>query len=115
MQRLHAADSGMLAHPWAQRYRQSKQGAIEMLAMALEPGATTRHRARAWLQFKGARHAAPGRDGTPGARLTAVKIGFDEHPKDERCSDRIETVTADPVFEWLGRAALAGRLQAVRE
>ncbi len=114
---LDEPDYNMLAYPWAQRYQQSNQWAIETLAMAVEPGATTRDRAQAWLQFKGYQPTTLrlGAMTRLGARMTAANIAFDDHPNSKRFNDRIETVTADPVFEWLGRAALAGRVQAVRE
>jgi len=116
VQRLHQADYNMLAYPWAQRYQQSNQWAIETLAMAMEPGAGTRERAQAWLQFKGYQPSTLrlGAMTRLGARLTAANIAFDDHPSDKRYSDRIETVTADSVFEWLQRAELAGPVQVLR-
>jgi hypothetical protein len=116
LQRLHAPDYNMLAYPWALRYQQSNQWAIETLAMAMEPGATSRDRAQAWLQFKGYQPTTLrlGAMTRLGARMTAANIAFDDHPNDKRFSDRIETVTVDSVFQWLERAALAGRVQVVR-
>ena len=38
----------------------------------------------------------------------------DDHPNDKRFSERIETLTADSVFDGLGRAGLAIALQVVR-
>ncbi len=116
VQRLHVPDYNMLAYPWALRYQQSNQWAIETLAMAMEPGAGTRERAQAWLQFKGYQPTTLrlGAMTRLGARMTAANIAFDDHPNDKRYSDRIETVSADSVFQWLERAALAGRMQVVR-
>ena len=116
VQRLHTAAYNMLAYPWAQTYQQSNQWAIETLAMAMEPGANTRERAQAWLQFKGYEPTVLrlGAMTRLGARLTAANIAFDDHPNDKRYGDHIETVTVDSVFAWLERAALAGRVQVVR-
>lgn len=116
VQRLHEPDYNMLAYPWAQRYQQSNQWAIETLAMAVEPGATTRDRAQAWLQFKGYQPTTLrlGAMTRLGARMTVANIAFDDHPNSKRFNDRIETVTADSVFHWLETAGLAGRLQEVR-
>ena len=50
---LHTAAYNMVAYPWAQTYQQSNQWAIETLALAEEPSATSRDRAQAWLRFKG--------------------------------------------------------------
>lgn len=113
---LHTPAYSMVAYPWAQRYQQSNQWAIETLAHALEGGASTRERAQAWLRLKGYEPTVLriGALTRLGGRMTAANIAFDDHPNDKRFSDRIETVTADSVFQWLERAALAGRVQVVR-
>jgi hypothetical protein len=113
---LHVPQYSMLAYPWAQTYQQSNQWAIETLAYAMEPGATTRQRAQQWLQFKGYEPTTLklGAFERLGARMTAGNIAFDDHPNDKRFSDRIETVTADSVFGWLQRSGLAGAVQVVR-
>lgn len=114
--RLHVADYNMVAYPWAQRYQQSNQWAIETLAMAHEPAATSRERAQAWLRLQGYEPTVLriGAMTRLGARLTAANVAFDDHPNDKRFGDRIETVTVDSVFAWLQRAALAGAVQIVR-
>lgn len=113
---LHQAAYSMVAYPWAQTYQQSNQWAIETLALAAEPGAATRQRAQAWLQFKGYQPATL-RVGTMqrlGARMATAHIAFDDHPDAQRYSGRIATVTADSVFEWLQSAQLAGPVQVLR-
>lgn len=114
--RLHVADYNMVAYPWAQRYQQSNQWAIETLAYALEPGATTRQRAQAWLMLQGyvptTLHL--GAFERMGARMTRANAAFDDHPGDKRWSDRIETVTADSVFAWLSRSGLGRPLVVIR-
>jgi len=116
VQRLHEGRYSMVAYPWAQRYQQSNQWAIETLALALEPAADTRSRAQAWLRLK---------DYEPtvlripaltrlGARVGAVHIAFDDHPAALRYTDHIETVSADSVLAWLERAQLAGPVRTVR-
>jgi hypothetical protein len=118
--RMHVADYNMVAYPWAQRYQQSNQWAIETIAMAHEPAAITgvqaRERAQAWLRLQGYEPTVLriGAMTRLGARLTAANIAFDDHPNDKRFGDRIETVTVDSVFAWLQRAALAGAVQVVR-
>ena len=115
-QRLHTPAYNMVAYPWAQQYQQSNQWAIETMAMAAEPMARSREQAQAWLRFKGyepttLRLSAMTR---LGARMSAANVAFDDHPNDKRFADRIETVTADSVFQWLQRARLAAPLQTVR-
>jgi len=105
---LHSPAYNMLAYPWAQRYQQSNQWAIETLAMAVEPGAATRERAQAWLMLKGYEPTVLrlGPATRLGARATAPHIAFDDHPNAKRFADRIETVTVDSVFAWLERSRL---------
>ena len=111
----HERRYNMVAYPWAQTYQQSNQWAIETLAGAMEPGATTRAQAQAWLQFKGYQPSTLRIDALTrlGARVTAANIAFDDHPNEKRFSDRIDTVTVDSVFAWLSRSGLGERPQPV--
>ncbi len=117
---MHVAAYNMVAYPWAQRYQQSNQWAMETIAMAHEPGSIRgpgdRERAQAWLQFKGYEPTVL-RIGTftrLGARMTAANVAFDDHPNDKRFSDHIETVTVDSVFHWLQRSGLGSAVQVVQ-
>ena len=103
----HSAYS-MVAYPWAQTYQQSNQWAIETLALAVEPKATSRERAQAWLRFKGYQPSELRISSMErlGARITAANIAFDDHPNDKRFSGRIETVTVESVFDWMTRTGL---------
>ena len=108
--RLHTPRYNMVAYPWAQTYQQSNQWAIEMLALAMETGVSTRRDAQAWLQQRGYEPTTLrlGALTRLGARATAANVAFDDHPNDKRFSDRIETVTVDSVFAWLQRSGLGG-------
>ncbi len=112
---LHTAAYSMVAYPWAQTYQQSNQWAIETLALAMEPGVTNRARAQSWLQLKGYEPTVLRLDAFTrlGARMTAAHIAFDDHPNEKRFADRIETVTVDSVFAWLGRSGLGGAVQVL--
>jgi hypothetical protein len=105
---MHQRPYNMVAYPWSQRYQQSNQWALETLAAAAEPGALSRERAQAWLQFNGYQPSTLtiGALTRLGARMTAANVAFDDHPNEKRFSDRIETVTVDSVFEWLQRSKL---------
>lgn len=113
---LHTPRYNMVAYPWAQRYQQSNQWAIETLAMAMDPAASTRERAQAWLQLQGYQpttlRLSPFK--RLGARVTAANVAFDDHPDDKRFRDRIETVTVDSVFAWLARTGLGNPVQVIR-
>jgi hypothetical protein len=113
---LHTRAYSMVAYPWAQTYQQSNQWALETLAMAQDPGALTRARAQAWLQWQGYQpttlHISAFK--RLGARVTAANVAFDDHPNEKRFTDRIETVTVDSVFAWLNRSGFGGPVQVVR-
>lgn len=114
--RLHTAAYSLVAYPWAERYQQSNQWAIETLAMAADPAAGTRSRAQAWLRLKGYEPTVLRLSPLVrlGARIGSANVAFDDHPDAKRFSDRIETVTADSVLEWLTRSALAQAPVVVR-
>jgi len=114
--RLHQPAYSMVAYPWSLRYQQSNQWAIETLAMSHEPGASSRERAQAWLQFKGYEPTALAIPALSrlGARMSASNVAFDDHPNDKRFADRIETVTVDSVWVWLEKSGLGERSQVVR-
>jgi hypothetical protein len=106
----------MVAYPWAERYQQSNQWAIETLAMAEDGDVQTRGQAQAWLRLK---HYEPttlhlSAFKRLGGELFAANVAFDDHPFEKRFSDRIETVTVDSVFLWLDRSGLGGRAQVIR-
>lgn len=113
---LHTPAYSMLAYPWAQKYQQSNQWAIETLAMTQEPDAATRERAQAWLRLKGYQPTTLPLNAFTrlGARATAANIAFDDHPNEKRFTDRIETVTVDSVFAWLNRSGLASPVRVIR-
>lgn len=113
---MHTPAYSMVAYPWAQRYQQSNQWAIETLAHAMEPAAATRAQAQAWLVLKGYRPATLRLSPLErlGARINSANVAFDDHPAEKRFSDRIETVTADSVFSWLTQSGLSGPLEVVR-
>jgi hypothetical protein len=114
--RLHVEAYSMVAYPWAQRYQQSNQWLLETLAGAVEPAATTRKQAQAWLQLRDYRPTTLrlGAMQRFGARATSANVAFDDHPGEKRFTDRIETVTVDSVFTWLQRSGLGGPVIWVR-
>jgi hypothetical protein len=107
--RLHEARYNLVAYPWATRYQQSNQWAIETLAMAMEPAVQDRAGAQAWLRLR--RYQPTVLQLGPmtrlAARMTRANVAFDDHPDSERFRDRVATVTVDSVFEWLQAAGLA--------
>ena len=116
LKQLHRPAYNMLAYPWAQKYQQSNQWALETLALAMEPDAIDRSRAQNWLKLKDYAPAVlligPGT--RLGARMTRANIAFDDHPNEKRFSDRIETVSVESVFEWMRQANLSETFTVLR-
>jgi hypothetical protein len=110
--RLHVKAYNMLSYPWATRYQQSNQWAIETLALAVAPvageGTAAREKAQAWLRLRDYQPTVLNLDALTrlGARVTRANVAFDDHPDDKRYSGHIETVTVDSVFDWMRRAQL---------
>lgn len=105
---LHEPAYNLVSYAWSTKYQQSNQWAIETLAMAMDPAVQTRTQAQSWLQAKQYQPTALTIRAMSrlGGRISAANVAFDDHPDSKRFSDRIETVTADSVFEWLPRAGL---------
>lgn len=103
--RLHQPRYSMVAYAWGTRYQQSNQWAIETLALAAEPGLHSRTQAQAWLQLKDYRPPSLriGALSRLGGRMTRANVAFDDHPTEQRFADRIQTVTADSVLDWLAQ------------
>lgn len=113
---LHTPAYSMVAYPWAQRYQQSNQWAIETLAMAQDEAVGSRERAQNWLERRGYEPTTLHIDALTrlGARVGSAHIAFDDHPNAKRFTGRIDTVTVDSVFAWLNRSGLGGPLRVVQ-
>lgn len=107
---LHEPAYNLVSYVWGTRYQQSNQWAIETLAMAMDPSIANRVQAQAWLQTHRYQPGVLRLDPLTrlGGRISAANVAFDDHPNEKRFSNRIETVTADSVFEWMQRAGLSG-------
>jgi len=107
---LHEPAYNLVSYAWGQRYQQSNQWAIELLAAAMAPEVHDRVQAQAWLRLQGYQPTVLrlGPLTRLGARVSRAQVAFDDHPAEQRFSDRIATVTVDSVLAWLPRAGLAG-------
>lgn len=104
----------MLSYPWSQRYQQSNQWVLEVVA-ANHGGQLNRQGAQNVLQ---ALSYEPGLVNIPaatrlGANLTRANVAFDDQPWAERMAGRIRTVTAESVFNWLRQSGLGGPMRVV--
>jgi len=108
--RLHTPGYSMVAYPWSTRYQQSNQWALETIAAAESDQALDRERAQAWLRLNGYRPTSLSVDAMTrlGARLSTANVAFDDHPDSQRFAGRIDTVTADSMFDWLARTGRSG-------
>lgn len=107
---LHQCRYSMVSYAWGTRYQQSNQWALETLALAAEPAVRRREQAQAWLKLKDYRPAVLriGALTRLGGRVGMANVAFDDHPSAQRFADRIETVTADSVLDWMVRGLGAG-------
>ncbi len=112
----HTSAYSVVAYPWSTKYQQSNQWALETLAGSLDPAATTRSRAQAWLQLHDYQPTVLHIDALTrlGGRMTRANVAFDDHPNSKRFSDHIETVTVESMFAWMQRTQIAGRPTLVR-
>jgi hypothetical protein len=112
---MHARAYNMLAYPWATKYQQSNQWALETLAMALDPHVDSRASAQNWLRLQGYTPTTLqiGPLTRLGAEVSRANIAFDDQPIGARFANHIQTVTADSVFAWLQRSGLGGPLRTV--
>lgn len=112
---LHHKPYNMVSYPWAQKYQQSNQWAIETLALAMTADGKApvldRLQAQAWLQQQDYQPSTLTITALTrlGARMTKANVAFDDHPDAKRYADKIETVTVDSVFAWMLRAGLVDK------
>ena len=112
----HTPAYSVVAYPWSTKYQQSNQWALETLAGSLDPAASTRERAQAWLQLHDYQPTVLHIDALTrlGGRITRANVAFDDHPNSKRFSDHIETVTVESMFAWMQRTQIAGSPTVVR-
>lgn len=105
IKQLHETHYNMLAFPYSQRYQNSNQWALEVIAAALAQDTVidTREQAQAWLKIAGyqATTLEIPMMTRLGARLFRANIAFDDHPMGRRMSGHIDTVTVDSVEQFL--------------
>ncbi len=105
--KFHDARYNMLAYPFATKYQNSNQWALEVFAASesRDTVITTRDQAQQWLRLTGYQptELKLGALTRLGARVTRANVAFDDHPDELRWSDRIRTVTVESVFAFVSR------------
>ncbi len=108
---LHWPNYNMLAYPFSQQYQNSNQWLLEVYAAATGDMVDSRSRAQAWLTLAGYQPKTIQLSAMTrlGARISRANIAFDDHPFDRRMDGKIDTVTADSVFQFMKRREPDGR------
>ena len=95
----------MVAYPFATKYQNSNQWALEVIAAAeaSDVVVSSRDQAQQWLKLAGYQPTELKLDALTrlGARITKANVAFNDHPSELRWSDRIRTVTVDSVFNFI--------------
>jgi hypothetical protein len=115
-QEMHTRRYSMLAYPWAQKYQQSNQWALETFAFVQNNVMPGRMAAQSWLMSQGFTPTTLqlGALTRLGARTTRANVAFDDHPNEKRFSDRIETVTVESVLAFLRQRQFGFKAVMVR-
>lgn len=95
----------MLAYPFATKYENSNQWALELLTKAYADtiDIDTREKSQQWLKLMG---YAPttlnlGPMSRLGGRMFRANVAFDDHPNERRFDDKIDIVTVDSMTQFL--------------
>ncbi len=111
--KMHSERYNMLAYPFATRYQNSNQWALEIYALAAgeDPGMHSREHAQSWLRAHGFVPTTLQLDAMTrlGARMFRANVAFDDHPFDRRMDGMIDTVTVDSVFRFVSRREAGSR------
>ena len=104
--RMHEDHYNLVAYPYATRYQNSNQWALETVAAALaERPIATRAQAQAWLSRNGYQPATVhiGALERLGAETLRANVAFDDHPFDRRMAGEIDVVSAESVLDFVQR------------
>lgn len=107
LHRLHGRRYNMVAYPFSDKYQNSNQWVLEVLAYASasEGHVRTRDEAQEWLKTAGYQPTEM-RLGTMarlGGRMFKANVAFDDHPGTLRYAGRINVVTVDSMQAFLGQ------------
>lgn len=104
IKRLHQKHYSMLASPYSQRYQNSNQWVLEMLADSLNPNpGHSRYTAQKYLRKTGYRPAVIRVDAIErlGVNLFKSNIKFDDHSRQEQQYNKYYTVSVESIYRYL--------------
>jgi hypothetical protein len=119
---MHQPLYNMLAYPFSDKYQNSNQWALELLAQALSqqaglnPPITTRKQAQQWLKLTSYEPSTLKLSTFTrlGARMFRANVAFDDHPDERRFADLIDTVTVESMATYIKRVDTASSSEVVR-
>jgi len=109
----------MLAYPFATRYENSNQWALELLtkAYADKVDIDSREKSQQWLKLMGYEPTTLnlGPVARLGGRMFRANVAFDDHPNERRYADKIDIVTVVSMTRFLKKIDPATTLTVVPE
>jgi len=119
---LHQPLYNMVAYPFSDKYQNSNQWALELLAVALtqqagiNPPIANRQQAQQWLKLTGYEPSTLKLTAFKrlGARMFKANVAFDDHPSERRFSDQIDTVTVESMARYIQRVDAASTSEVIR-
>ncbi len=119
---MHQPLYNMVAYPFAEKYQNSNQWALELLAQALSQQAafvspiTNRKQAQQWLKLTNYEPTTMklGAMTRLGARMFKANVAFDDHPNERRFVDLIDTVTVESMAAYIKRVDLGSAEEVIR-
>ncbi|WP_395669862.1 DUF2145 domain-containing protein [Rhodoferax sp.] len=105
---MHQPLYNMLAYPFSDKYQNSNQWALELLAQALSQQAAmvtpvaNRKQAQQWLKLTNYEPTTLklGAMTRLGARVFKANVAFDDHPNERRFADLIDTATVESMVVY---------------
>ena len=119
---MHQPLYNMVAYPFSEKYQNSNQWALELLAQALSQQAafvapiTNRKQAQQWLKLTNYEPTTMklGAMTRLGARMFKANVAFDDHPNERRFADLIDTVTVESVAAYIRKVDAGSSSEVIR-
>lgn len=114
---LFSPKYNMVAFPFSTKYQNSNQWVLELLALAIDGGATVKDRAsaQAWLKARGFQPTTVelGTLDRLAGRVFRANVAFDDHPLGRRLAGHIDVVSVESVYHFLMRIDPEARMSSV--
>lgn len=119
---MHQPLYNMVAYPFSEKYQNSNQWALELLAQAISQQVafvspiTNRKQAQQWLKLTNYEPTTMklGAMTRLGARMFKANVAFDDHPNERRFADLIDTVTVESMTAYIRKVDAGSSDEVVR-